>query len=80
MATGDSSGEKNEMKAVPQRCLGNRPNETNERPFEKGKTKHTLILYINYCVANALENKTLINCISALLLMLTYHSHSVACH
>ncbi len=22
--------------------LGNRPNETNERPFEKGKTKHTL--------------------------------------
>ncbi len=54
MATGDSSGEKNEMKAVPQRCLGNRPNETNERPFEKGKTKHTLILYISYCVANAL--------------------------
>ena len=32
------------MKAVPQRCLGNRPNETNQRPFEKGETKHTLTL------------------------------------
>ena len=48
MATGNTSKKKSEMKAVPQRCLGNRPNETNERPFEKGKTKHTLILYINY--------------------------------
>ena len=40
MATGDTSRKKSEMKAVPQRCLGNRPNETNERPFEKGKTQN----------------------------------------
>ncbi len=40
MATGDSLKKKSEMKAVPQRCLGNRPNETNQRPFEKGETKH----------------------------------------
>ena len=34
MATGDTSKKKSEMKAVPQRCLGNRPNE---RPLKRGK-------------------------------------------